>query len=476
MLEKKKLYSKNPATGEILWEGYESSQEEISNAILKARNAQTAWENTPLEKKKEIILKFSDLVKEKCDEIATLISEENGKPLWEAKAEANSLVNKVQVVFDAYDERAMKKTKEMKNNRVSVTRYRPHGVMGVLGPFNFPMSMPNSHIMPALYAGNTIVFKPSERTPKSALYYKTLWNEAGLPEDVLQIINGDYSVGKELVNSDDIDGILFIGSHSAGKDIEQVLSQKNKISVLEMGGNSPLVIWDYSDVRAAINIAIQSAYISSGQRCSAARRLIVNADIYNEFIPALTEAVRNIKVGFPLDQECVPFMGPMIDNRAVKIFISDYKELVDCGAKVLVSAKELVDIGENFVSPGLIDVTNIPYFDKEIFGPLLQITVVKTIEEAIDISNKTKYGLAAGIVTDDKSIYNLFFNNVKAGLINWNQSLTGSTTIAPFGGVKGSGNFRPAGYLSVDYCVYPCASIESETSTAPATLSPGLEF
>ena len=476
MLERKKLYSKNPATGDIIWEGYESNKVDISNAITKAKTAQIQWETYPLEKKKEIILCFSDLVKKKCNEIATLISEENGKPFWESTAEVNSLVNKVQVVFDAYDERALQKVQTLKNNRVSITRYKPHGVMGVLGPFNFPMSMPNSHIMPALYAGNAIIFKPSERTPKSALLYQELWNEAGLPSDVLQIVNGDHTVGKMLVNSDDIDGILFIGSYAAGKEIEQILSRKNKISVLEMGGNSPLVVWDYSDIRAAINISIQSAYISSGQRCSAARRLIVNKKIYDEFIPALSQAVKKIRVGFPLDKEFVPFMGPMIDNKAVKTFISDYKELINSGAKVLVPACELTNLGDNFVSPGLLDITDIPYLDKEIFGPLLQITVVKTIDEAIEISNKTKYGLAAGIVTEDKSIYDLYLRNIKAGLINWNQPLTGSTTIAPFGGIKGSGNFRPAGYLSVDYCVYPCASIESINAQPPSALSPGLEF
>lgn len=471
-----KMISKNPSTDEVIWEGYTSSESEVAEKLRTSSKAQKYWKTVSISEKRRIFEKFASLVKENAEEAARIISLENGKPFWEAKMEVNSLVNKVQVVFDAYDERASVKKKAMTNGRISVTRYLPHGIMAVLGPFNFPMSMPNSHIMPAIYAGNTVIFKPSERTPWSAQYYRDLWIQAGLPVDVLQIINGDAEIGEYLINSDGVNGVLFIGSRRAGKAIEAAMIQKDKICALEMGGNSPLVIWDYSDIRAAVNITIQSAYLSTGQRCSAARRLIVNSSIYDKFISTLRDAIMNIKVGDAFSDNPIPFMGPMIDQKAVEQYLMDYGNLIKSGAVVLSESKPLLSLGTNYVSPALLEVTDMPYWDKEIFGPLLQVIKVNTIEEAVMVSNKTEYGLAAGIVTENQSIYDYYLNNVYAGIINWNQPLTGSTTIAPFGGIKGSGNFRSAGFLSVDYCVYPVASIESDKAAVPASLSPGLEF
>lgn len=473
---KQEITSRNPANGQVIWCGNMSTDDDIDLAVQSSKRYQKNWAKVSLEEKKEIISNFASLVEKNTEEAARIISEENGKPFWEAKMEVRSLINKVNVVFDAYDERAKTKVKELANGRKSLTRYRPHGVLAVLGPFNFPMSMPNSHIMPALYAGNTVVFKPSERTIKSALFYRNLWIEAGLPMDALKIVIGDSKVGSNLVEHPDIKGVLFIGSRRAGKEIEKKAIAFDKLCVLEMGGNSPLIVWDYSDVRAAVNIAIQSAYISSGQRCSAARRLIVRKGIYEEFINVLSKAVDKIVVNKPFCEDPVPFMGPMIDEKAVDLFMDGYKQLLNKGATALVPARVLSEIGENFVKPSLVDVTNIDCDDEEIFGPLLQIISVNTLQEAIEVANRTQYGLAAGIVTEDPSVYDFFFENIEAGIVNWNQSLTGSTTIAPFGGVKGSGNYHPAGYLSVDYCVYGCASIEAPISKAPNDLSPGLDF
>ncbi len=470
------MISRNPSNNQVIWKGQMDDDSSVEKAVNVARGFQCDWAKTTFEERKTIINRFADIVKEQSEFLAHIISEENGKPFWESKAEVNSLVNKVQVVFDSFDERAREKSKEMSNGRLAVTRFKPHGVLAVLGPFNFPMSMPNSHIMPAIYAGNTVVFKPSERTPKSALAYRKIWIDAGLPEEALQIVNGDARVGESLITQSGIDGVLFIGSRTAGKMIEKKAAELDKLCVLEMGGNSPLVIWDYSDVRAAINIAIQSCYVSSGQRCSAARRLIVNAAVQNEFLPKLAEAVNRIVVGDPFDENPVPFMGPMIDRRAVDSFFRDYDELALNGARIIVPSERITTKGDCFVKPGLVDVTGINCCDKEIFGPLLQVIRVNTFDEAIQICNNTQFGLAAGIVTESQDLYEVFRTQVRSGIVNWNQQLTGSTTINPFGGIKGSGNFHPAGYLSVDYCVYGCASIEAPTAVVPTKLSPGLDF
>ncbi len=470
------LESLNPTTGQVVWTGEVFSEEQISEVVRSAKASQPAWELVGLERRKEVIQAFAQLVKENAEEAATIIAEENGKPLWEARTEVNSLVNKVQAVFDAYDERAKEKIKEV-NGRTSVTRYRPHGVMAVLGPFNFPMSMPNSHIMPSLLAGNSIVFKPSERVPKSAEYYIDLWHKAGVPKYVLQVVHGDRAAGDFLIGLPEIKGVLFIGSRHAGVEIQKKLADaSDKICALEMGGNSPLVIWDYQDVRLAVHIAIQSAYISSGQRCSSARRIIVNQAVASEYIPALKNAVESIVVGKQFDTDPVPFMGSLIDQKAVERFLLDYQALIKKGATIIVPADTIPTLGQNFVRPSLVDVTNIEVEDVEIFGPLLQLSVVSSLEQAIERANSTQFGLAAGIVAIEKSVYEKFYAGTKAGIINWNQPLTGATTAAPFGGAKASGNYRPAGFLSVDYCSYPCASIEDVNPAVPAKLSPGLNY
>lgn len=470
------LESINPATEQVVWTGEKFSEEQIAEVVRLAKSSQPEWELVGLDRRKEIIKAFAQLVKDNAEEAATIVSEENGKPIWEARTEVNSLINKVQAVFDAFGERAKEKIKEV-NGRTSVTRYRPHGVMAVLGPFNFPMSMPNSHVMPALLAGNTVIFKPSERVPKSAEYYIDLWHKAGVPKDVLQVVHGDRAVGDFLIGLPEVNGVLFIGSRQAGVEIQKKLADaSDKICALEMGGNSPLVIWDYQDIRLAVHIAIQSAYITSGQRCSSARRIIVNQAIASEYISALKKAVENIVVGKQFDTNPVPFMGSLIDQKAVERFMLDYQALIKKGATVIIPADKIPSLGKNFVRPSLVDVSNIEVEDVEIFGPLLQLSIVNSLEQAIDMANDTQFGLAAGIVCIEKSVYERFYAGTKAGIINWNQPLTGATTAAPFGGAKASGNYRPAGFLSVDYCSYPTASIEDSNPVMPAKLSPGLNY
>ncbi len=237
-----RIISRNPATNEPIWSGSLADDATIAQAVSTATRAQHTWEATPLDARKDIIRAFADQVTTHSEDAARIISQDNGKPLWEARTEVKSLGNKVQAVFDAYDQRAQTVTKQV-NGRQSVTRYRPHGVMAVLGPYNFPMSMPNSHVMPALLAGNTVIFKPSEKVPYAGEYYAQLWQQAGLPDGVLQVIHGDGGVAQKLIAHPQVNGVLFIGSRAAGVSIEkQLAGAPDKICALEMGGNSPLVI------------------------------------------------------------------------------------------------------------------------------------------------------------------------------------------------------------------------------------------
>lgn len=472
-----RIYSVNPSTGQVIWECKKTSNNELENAIEIGKHIQKSFCLLSIDERKQILLNFGEIVKRDAEKLACAISIENGKPLWEAKTEVNALTAKVNAVINAFDEKMITTTKELSNGRISVTRYKPHGLLVVIGPYNFPMSMPNSHIMPAILAGNAVIFKPSEKTPMCASLYNEIWKEAGLPDGVLQIIYGDEKIGKKLVRHNKIDGVLFIGSRVAGLDISHALSKKSdKICVLEMGGNNPLLIWDYENIRYAINIAIQSAFLSSGQRCTCARRLIVNSQLKDTFIPLFLKAVSNIIIGDPFCEDPVPFMGPLIDEKILNNFWAKYKEYVEKGAKILLEPSRLPNIGLNFVTPAVLDVTSVKVSDEEVFGPFLQVIFVDSLDDGIKECNKTSYGLAAGIVCKDKEIYNKFLDNVKAGLINWNQPLTGSSGAAPFGGIKLSGNHRPAGYFSCYYCSYVVASIESPDTNEIKKISNGLRF
>lgn len=469
------LQSIDPSTGSVYWSTRASDDRDIDSAVASARGAARGWASTPLSQRKDVLERFGKLAGERTEDLARTIAVDNGKPLWEARTEVNSLKTKISATIDAFAERAGDRSIEV-NGRLSVTRFRPHGVLAVLGPFNFPMSMPNSHVMPAIYAGNAVVLKPSEATPVAAVAYTRLWEDAGLPRGVLNLLQGGGDVGAKLAAHDDIDGVLFIGSHRVGINLAETLASKTgKQLALEMGGNAPLVVWDYSDLRAAIHIVIQSAFVSAGQRCTAARRLIVNSSIADEFLLELTRAVDRIIVGRSLDDE-QPFMGPMIGERAASKFLEEVDALRRLGAFDLAKASPIPELGPAFVRPGLIDTTGVETPDIEVFGPLLQVKRVESLKEAIDVANATRFGLAAGIVSKERDVFDAFLADTKAGIVNWNQPITGATTFAPFGGVKASGNFRPAGFLSADYCSYATASIEDAAPTVPTELPPGLDY
>jgi succinylglutamic semialdehyde dehydrogenase len=468
--------SMNPYSGETLWSSAGADNDLISEAVVAAKKSFEVWASFPLEGRAEVLQSFTTIVQREKDYLAALVAMEAGKPLWESRVEVNSLVTKLTASLDAYKTRCAETSREVKG-LLSRTRYRPHGVMGVLGPYNFPLSMANGHIMPALLAGNTIVFKPSELTPLTGLAVARLWQEAGLPPGVMNCLTGGKAVGQALVEHAEVDGILFVGSPAAGLAILRTLvSNPQKIVALEMGGNSPLVIEDFDQTKvdAVVSIIIHSAFISSGQRCSAARRLYLN-EKYEGIIERLIEVAGNLRIGSYLNTP-EPFYGPMIRPEAVNKVQIRFDDLRNGGGVPLLTPT-VSGPNQTMMSPGLIDVSNAKTDrDEELFGPVLKIRKYSDLRDAIEMSNDTKYGLAAGIVTQDREKYEDFFRKVKAGIVNWNQQLTGATTFAPFGGVKQSGNFRPAGYLSADYCSYALASFEVESSALLTPDTPGIRF
>jgi succinylglutamic semialdehyde dehydrogenase len=451
--------SLSPSDGSESWKGNEASHEDVNAAVAAANASLPAWRRCSIMERIGVVRAFAKLVDARRSDMAAIISRATGKPLWDAATEAAAMVGKAELSVKAYEERTPSKEAAAGPFIARITHH-PHGVMAVLGPFNFPGHLPNGHIMPALIAGNTVIFKPSEQTPEVAEFTLRLWEEAGIPPGVINLLQGARAPAEQLVAHDNVHGILFTGGVPAGRAIHCVLGGKlEKIVALELGGNNPLVVWDAADLQSAAKLIVKSAYITSGQRCTCSRRLIIKAgEDGNAVLGALTTLIDRLTIDRP-DAQPQPFIGPLISAHAAQQVLAVQAEWLRNGGIAIRESKRL-PIGPAYLSPGLIDVTALPERrDEEIFGPLLQVIRVTDFEAALDEANNTRFGLAAGLISDSAELFTRFESEVRAGVLNWNRQTTGASGAAPFGGVGQSGNHRPAGYYAADYSAWPMASL-----------------
>lgn len=469
------LESTQPVTGDEVWKGEGASIDDVDAAIQAARSAFPAWRRRPLAERQGLIEAYGRLLEENKEVLAHQIGLETGKPLWESRTEVAAMIGKIGISVRAYEERTGLKEEDVAAGH-AVLRHRPHGVVAVFGPYNFPGHLPNGHIVPALLAGNTVVFKPSELTPGVAETMVRLWHQAGLPDGVLNLLQGAADTGKALAGHAGIDGLFFTGSSNVGHILHQQFGgQPEKILALEMGGNNPLIVQDVSDLDGAVHHALQSAFLSAGQRCTCSRRLLVPRGAEGDrFLDRLAEVAGRIKPG-AFDAEPQPFIGAVISVEAADKLLAAQNSLIDQGAKALLTMTRVQE-GTALLTPGILDVTGVETVDEEFFGPLLTVYRYDDFDQALTIANDTRYGLSAGILTDDRALYERLVEEVRAGIVNWNRPLTGASSAAPFGGVGASGNHRPSAYYAADYCAWPMASLEADKSTVPATLAPGLDF
>lgn len=469
-----KMSSTDSVTGEILWQGREATLQETDLAIYAARQAFEKWCETPITERIGYLTAFQILLEENKSDLALAISKEVGKPLWESLTEVQAMINKVTISIAAYRERTADKL-EAAGTETHATRFKPHGVVAVFGPYNFPGHLANGHIVPALLAGNAVIFKQSELTPLVGQKTIELWEKTGIPAGVINLVQGGRAAGQALASHPGLDGLFFTGSSQTGLVLnKQFAEHPEKILALEMGGNNPLIAHKIPDLKAAAYHTIQSAYLTSGQRCTCARRLIVIKDAEGDaFLNELTAMTAKIRVGH-YSENPEPFMGPVITPKIAELLIKDQDELLQNGATALLEMK-LLKAGTGLLSPGILDVTFAKNrADKELFGPLLQVIRVANFDEAIDEANNTNYGLAAGLFSSDPELYKKFYRKIEAGIVNWNKQLTGASSKAPFGGVGLSGNHRPSAYFAADYCAYPVASMESAALEMPKSPAPGI--
>jgi succinylglutamic semialdehyde dehydrogenase len=471
--------SRSPSNGEVLWSGCAADAADVDRAAQAARAAFPAWADLEFEQREAYARHFARLLERDKERLANLIGRETGKPLWDARGEVAAMINKIDISVRAWHARTG--TRETQSGAArSVLRHRPHGVVAVFGPYNFPGHLPNGHIVPALLAGNTVLFKPSELTPMVAQETLRLWCEAGLPPGVIGLLQGERDTGERLATHPELDGLYFTGSARTGHLLaRQFAETPHRILALEMGGNNPLILGqlpapDSAQGRAALHDVIQSAYLSSGQRCTCARRLYLpRTALGDAYLDALAAAVRGIKVG-AYDADPQPFMGPLISARAADGLLAAQSGLEARGARAIVPLRRLPP-GQAYLSPGLLDVSGVSELpDEEHFGPLLQVDRYASFDEALAKANRTRYGLSAALLSESREQYDHFRRRIRAGIVNWNRQTTGAASSQPFGGIGASGNHRPSAFYAADYCAYPVASVEAGCCELPAQLPPGL--
>lgn len=483
--------SRNPAHPDhAVWTGV-ATPDAVALAVRAARAAMPAWAKWGRDNRFRVLRRFADLCKQHQSRMAELICDETGKVMWEAKGEASALASKVEITLDPSPIGGLSRVNgfefEMGGQKVARCWFKPHGVMAVLGPFNFPAHLPNGHIVPALAMGNTVVFKPSEKTPGVGQLLVELFDEAlrleKAPNDgagVINLVQGGAEVSSTLANHDDVDGILFTGSWPVGRRIlDANLERPGRIVALELGGSNPAVVMHDADLRQAVIEVVRCAFNTSGQRCTATRRVIVHERVADRFIAAVANAARALVVNDPrrvtgnAGASTGPFMGPVINDAARQAVMDFQKRAIAAGSEALLAATLPDNLGAgHYVTPGILRVREFtrsvfdpklssfdPGCDHEVFGPLLRVSVVKDLDEAIRQANATRYGLAASIFTSDQAAAERFLFESRAGCVNVNTGTAGASSKLPFGGLGLSGNHRPAGSFSLDYCAYPVAGM-----------------
>ncbi len=488
--------SHNPARpAETIWLGSPNAAN-VDRAVAAARGALAEWSRFPVERRVDALRAFKAICIERAKEIAALIRDEVGKAQWEAEQEAAALAGKVDITLDESEVGGRRRVRDYEldlgGTKRGVCRFRPHGVMAVIGPFNFPAHLPNGHIVPALLTGNTVVLKPSDKTPAVGQLLGELYNDAlasvGAPTGVVNVVQGAAEPAVRLTSHDGVDGILFTGSWPVGRRIlEANLDRPGRIVALEMGGNNPAIVMDDADLRQAVLECARAAFNTAGQRCTSTRRIIMHERVADRFIAALVKTAAGLRIGAPGDSTPV-FMGPIIREDARRAALAFVEDLARGGGEVVLAPRAIDDVpgcaGGHFISPGVVRVESFTAYgddagrdagcDVEVFGPVVRVSIVKNYEEAIGQANATRYGLASSIFTMNREIAGRFLVDARAGCVNVNTGTSGASGKLPFGGLGWSGNHRPAGAFSVDYCAAPVASMIEES--AAASPSAGMTF
>ncbi|MFO1519699.1 MAG: aldehyde dehydrogenase family protein [bacterium] len=430
----------------------------VSEAVSCARKAYPDWAWLAVSKRNAFLKKLRSQFKKRRAEIAEVISSEMGKPLSEALAEVETAVRKLEVTCG----QASVLFSPEKSFSRATPRFHPRGVMAVISPFNFPLQLAVAQVAPALATGNAVVLKPSELTPFTGQKLAECVHAAGFPKGVFQFLPGGAETGRPLVSHPEVNGVLFVGSDAVGRKIQEEAGRDSrKICVLEMGGKNAALLFKDADLKLALEECLKAAFSTTGQRCNALSRLILHESVAEKFIHSFVEGARNFPIGYYRDSKAR--MGPLVSENALLKFLKYQRLAHQEGARVLLEGKKI-----KFSYPGYYVSPSVHRMEKwkphsgktgyrydEIFGPDVAIYTFRTLEEAVQIHNDSRYGLAASVFTRRRSVFEACYRSLDVGMLHFNRATIGSSPHLPFGGIKASGNHFPAGSFSPYYCVYP---------------------
>ncbi len=454
----RKILSLNPATGEVLRELECAGESEVQDAVALARAAQPAWADLGVRRRIAVIREFQRRLYTRKSEIAAAITREAGKPLAEA------LVTEVLVVLDGarflidYAWGLLRDEPVPHGNLVTKLKSgklvrEPHGVIGIIAPWNYPFSIPATETLAALVAGNAVVLKPSELTPLVALELASLLHAAGVPKEVFQVVVGEGAAGAALIHSP-IDKLVFTGSVATGKRIAATAAERLLPVVLELGGKDPMLVLDDADVDVASSAAVWGAFVNAGQACLSVERCYAHRSLYARFAETCAEKTKKLRVGNGMEPHTD--VGPMIQERQLRIVEAHVEDAKARGARVLAGGSRLPELGPHFYAPTVLaDVTHeMRIMREETFGPVLPVMSFDDVDEAVRLANDSEYGLAGSIWTSDAARGERLARRIHAGTVMINDVISCfGISEAPHGGVKASGIGRTHGRFGLDEMV-----------------------
>ena len=447
----------------------------MDDAVAHARAAFPTWSLRPLEERKQLMVALKQRIAAHADEFALRITREIGKPLWEGATEVKAALNKIDITLSDGLELVARREMGSPQQRYD---FRPLGVGAVLGPFNFPLHLVHGHVVPALVTGNTVIVKPSELAPFVGELYAQCFHEAGFPPGVFQLVQGDAHSGAALAAHPDVDFVMLTGSYAAGQAIKRAtLEQPHKLLALELGGHNPASVCADAPLDKAVHDVVWGAFVTCGQRCSGTAIAFVEDPIFEQFQERVLQRVARLRVGDPLEPNV--FMGPLVSALARERYLAALGAAERAGVTALKPSSALA-LGPQgaYVAPSvhrLDQPRGLAYERDELFGPDLALARVSSLDHAIERANASPYGLAASVFTSDAQSFAHALPRLRFGCVNWNAPTCGASSRLPFGGLKHSGNHRPAALFSTLYATYPVATLEGASVVDPAGMSPGFD-
>jgi succinylglutamic semialdehyde dehydrogenase len=440
---------------------------DVEKVIDSANIGFKSWKKITQEERNVYLKKYQEEITKRKDEIAIAISYETGKPLWEAKTEVASVIAKINVTIEDSLPRISNKNFENIMPKTNGHIYfKPIGPSLIIGPFNFPCHLANGQILSALAAGNSIIFKPSEKTCYSAQLLIECFHSANFPKGVVNLLQGDGEIARRLLKEKSIKGVFFTGSKEIGKKILEITHHDlSKLVSLELGGKNTTILHHDANLDHALQELIKACFLTSGQRCTSTSIVAIHRSIHQSFIEKFHDISKKIIIDHPVEYVREPFMGPLIDQGSLDTYLLFMGMAKREGFQEIMRGKQLeknkkgyyvspsIHLGERWNNDSI-------FLHSEIFGPNVTFIPYDTIEEAINIANASEYGLAASIFSKDINNYKLCVEEIDSGLINFNRSTVGASAKLPFGGVKNSGNYHPAALTTIDSCVYQMSSLE----------------